>query len=191
MQLVRSTLVLWLVVSAVPAGATTLLHMTDEAMAVQADAIVQGHVEGVQSVRLDGDLVTRVAVRLDDVLKGDALREVTVVVPGGVDTSLKHPVATVYPGAPQFFPGQDVVLFLDRLQASADGFGVVGFSQGAFAVVESPSGEKLVSRDLRGVRFQDDAVAPRAAQRVQSLDAFKRQIRGYLEADAQQHRLVP
>lgn len=167
--------------AALPVSATTLLELSDEDMAFQADLIVQGRITGVESARVDGHLMTRVSVASEDVLKGGGDRVVTVLVPGGIDTSLKHPVATVYPGAPQFIEGQDVILFLNQL-GTADGssFAVVGFSQGAFSIVAGPAGQPVVNRDLSAVRLRHGGEETAGSSRVQSLEGFKASIRGYL-----------
>ena len=163
------------------AQATTLQKLTDEAMTYQSDVIAHGHVKQVRSAHLGGQLVTLADIETEDVLKG-APQSVTVIVPGGIDTSLKHPVATIYPGAPQLLAGQELFLFLQQSDLMAGGYTVVGFSQGALQVVHDQAGSSA-RRNLSNVTLVTGSGVVRGTDSAISLEKLKEQVRGYLAAN--------
>ena len=175
-------LLMMMLVLGTAAGATTLQKLTDEAMTVQADVIAHGQVSSVRSARVSGQLVTLAEIAVADSLKG-APQTVTVVLPGGVDTSLKFPVATVYPGAPRLFQGQEAFLFLESTEMVAGGYTVVGFSQGAFSV-QRENGQASLHRNLSNVTLVSSSGTMQGTESTISLDKFKEQIRGYLAANS-------
>lgn len=181
-QLARWAVVLVTVLAWGPAlSATTILKISEEAMTEQAAVITHGEAISSQSVRVDGQLVTLVEVRSLEILKGDA-ETVTVVLPGGIDSSLKFPVATTYPGAPQILIGQEVVLFLEEFPAVPGAYSVMGFSQGAYQVIRSSSRDATVLRNLAGVRIVGGAPGDAPEGASSSLETFKKMIRGYLSS---------
>jgi len=165
----------------VSAQATTLLKMTDEAMTYQADVIAHGHVKQVRSTRVDGHLVTLAEIETADVLKG-APQSVTVIIPGGVDMSLKHPVATVYPGSPQLLEGQEFFLFLRKDEALAGSYSIVGFSQGALQILRGEAGASA-QRNLSNVTLVSQSGVVQGTDSTISLDKMKERVRGYLASN--------
>jgi hypothetical protein len=125
--------------------------MTGEQLIDASELIVVGECMEMRSQWYGRSLVTLVTVSVTEVLKGDADGEVTIALPGGLDLDGPVPIAVTFPGAPVWSPGDDLLLFLDAVEAptgspsskaapAASGlgatmFGVVGFSQGAFPVV--------------------------------------------------------
>jgi hypothetical protein len=164
------------------AHATTLQKLTDEAMTYQSDVIAHGHVKQVRSARLGGQLVTLAEIETEEILKG-APQSVTVIVPGGVDMSLKHPVATIYPGSPQLLVGQELFLFLEQSELMAGGYTVVGFSQGALQVFHDSVGSSA-RRNLSNVNLVTRSGVVRGSDSAISLETLKEQVRGYLAANA-------
>ncbi len=180
----RRTLALALATLLAPAAwATTLLKLSDEALTRQADVIVYGQAVAVESGRFDGEIVTLVSIEPHEAWKGEA-GALQVVVPGGVDLTLKHPVATVYPGAPQLLVGQDLVLFLE-LHPGLDGaYSIVGFSQGAFEVRTLPGADAEIRRNLSGVHLVGPGQVVRGGETALPLAAFKAHVQGLLAATA-------
>jgi hypothetical protein len=119
-------------------------------LAGRSDLVVRGRVAGVQvrwssSGRLP---VTVVELEILEVLEGHLppFRVVTVTQPGGQ----KDGVGLDYAGRPRFQIGEETVLFLSRRAGGR--FIPVGLAQGKFGVEPpGPSGERALSRDLRGV----------------------------------------
>lgn len=158
-------LVALLVPSALPA--TTLEEQSLRAMVQQADLIVTGTCTKVESRWLGRTLVTLATISVSETLKGEERVQLTLVVPGGLDTERPIPIAVTYPGAPLVMPGQGLVLLLEPAEA-AEGFRSVGFSQGVLPVVRDASGKSVV---LRGGA---------AAGGASPLDEVRAEIQSYL-----------
>jgi hypothetical protein len=124
--------------------------------------------------------VTIVTVTVGEALKGEPGSSVTVALPGGIDANRRFPVAMTYAGAPQVQIGEDVFLFLARDPDIVSGLTVMGFSQGRFSIVADETGAPAVSRDLTHITLQSPAGTRRGTASRVNLDAFKREIRGYL-----------
>jgi hypothetical protein len=126
------------------ARATTLVSISDSDLAVSVRAIVEGRVVGTESVWDPSRraVFSYVTVDVERTHKGDvALGLVVLRQLGGEDGD--H--VTIVFGAPQFEPGQRVVLFLN---ADLDGaLHVAHLSLGEFLVRTDPAtGEELVVR---------------------------------------------
>lgn len=147
------------------AGATTLMQMSPGDMAVSADAIVIGNCVSAESRRADGSVMTVVEISVDEMLKGDSVSRVSMVIPGGIDTSRPVPVAVIFPGAPSVVRDEKVLLFLNESKVVSGAYDVVGFSQGVYEVVEDSTGNQLVAQG----RFSGD--------NGESLEAMKAEIR--------------
>ena len=57
-------------------------------------------------------------------------------------------IAQAVPGLPRFFPGEEVILFLKRIES--DRFATVGGKQGKFVVKTDPQSKKEFVADLTG-----------------------------------------
>lgn len=150
----RAALCLLVAALAVPAGwATTAVEHSDVELIEAAEVIVTGRCVGLQSQWVDRDLVTIATVSVSEVLKGQAGAQMTVVLPGGIDANRPVPVAMTFPAAPSIQAEEDVLLFLTAEGRVADGWAIVGFSQGKFTVVEA-GGEKVATQDLGALNLQ-------------------------------------
>ncbi len=103
-----------------------------------------------------------------------------LVLPGGIDSNRKFPIAMTYAGAPQMRIGEDVFLFLVRDPDVASGLTVMGFSQGKYSIVADETGAPAVSRDLTQITLQSPAGTQRGTATRVNLEVFKREIRAYL-----------
>jgi len=122
-------LALPLALTARPAGATTYMMMSDQALADQAAAVVDVEVVGVEPAPVvDGPPATDYLVEVNRVLKGDLPGSTIVVrVPGGVNPA---GLGLKIWGAPQFGDGERAMLFL---RPSKDGtYRIVQLMLGAF-----------------------------------------------------------
>lgn len=163
-----------------PVGATTVVALSNEALAVNADLIVVGRCVGLQSVWEGRTLVTVATIAVGETLKGEGGSTVSVALPGGIDANRRFPVAMTYAGAPQMQINENVFLFLGHDPAIASGLTVLGFSQGKFSIAPDAGGVLTVARDLTQVTVQSPAGTQRGATTRASLEAFRREIRGYL-----------
>lgn len=142
-------------VLAVPAlWATTALERSEADLIQEASVIVTGRCTGLQSQWLDRALVTVATISVSEVLKGQAGSEVTVVLPGGIDSNRAVPVAMTFPGAPEIREGEEVLLFLTPEGRLTNGLAVVGFSQGKYTVAQGVGGEKVATQDLSSLNLQ-------------------------------------
>ncbi|MGH9794490.1 MAG: hypothetical protein ACRD5G_06940 [Candidatus Acidiferrales bacterium] len=168
-----------LVLLAASAWATTAVRLSKSDLTAEADLIVIGRGVESRSAWVGRVLVTQVTVSVTESLKGSARDTITVVLPGGIDANRKFPISMSYPGAPAIRSDEDVFLFLGR-DDELNGYTVLGFSQGKFSIVEDPQGNKLVTRDLTGVRLQSGSGVVRGAVSHRSLPEFRSEIESYL-----------
>lgn len=162
------------------ASDTTLaLALSIGDMTDQADVIAIGNCIDTRSMWVDRSLVTLVTVAVGEALKGAPGETLTVVVPGGIDTNRRVPVAMTYPGAPRLTPGENVFLFLNA-DSEVGGYNVTGFSQGKFSIVEGEDGQPMVARDLTQVALKDNNGLRRGAANMTPLASMKAQVKGHL-----------
>ena len=175
--LLRSSLLLLGLAAVFPAARATTLVPTSEAEMIQrADAIVLGRCVDARSAWVGRQLVTRYTIATREVLKGAPQSSYTVVVPGGIDASRRVPVAMTYPGAPRFLLQEEVLLFLDGSRGKArGGHGVVGFSQGKYAVFQDDQGRFLAAPGMA------PPSPARAAAGAVTLDELRERIRRELD----------
>lgn len=152
---VRAVLCLLAVLSVAPAAwATTAVERTESQMIQEAAVIVTGRCTNLQSQWMDRQLVTLATIQVSEVLKGEAGSELTVVLPGGIDSNRPVPVAMTFPAAPEIYSQENVLLFLTPEGRLANGYAIVGFSQGKFTVAENPEGQKVATQDLSSLSLQ-------------------------------------
>jgi hypothetical protein len=111
-------------------SATTLAPADFAQMATESELIVRGTVVRVEGQRTGGrqTIESLITLRVSDTIKGTAVTETTFRVPGGK----VGPYRRVTVGAPQFSPGDEVILFLKgRAPAMATPYGL---SQGVYRV---------------------------------------------------------
>jgi len=144
------------------AGATVVPWMDLKEITTQADVIVLGTVESVESGWSDDGriIVTRATVTVERSLKGGPRTRVVVETPGGRVGDL----AMVATGAPVFHAGERLVLFLEPAGATAGGgrlHGVVGWNQGGMIVRrDRRTGRDLVEDRTAGTLFLDQQGKP-------------------------------
>lgn len=92
-----------------PMLATTIVAPTDGQLVDESSVIVSGSVLSSETIDRDGELFTDTRVQVDSTLRGSADRIVIVRHPGGRTESR---VRVVF-GAPEFVPGERVLLFLN------------------------------------------------------------------------------
>lgn len=125
--------------------ATSVQRLSLEQLARQADLVVKGRIQDVQTQTSQdrSTITTLVVVSVEQQWKGPHLSTVVVRQPGGSTGEITQRVV----GEPEFSPGEHVILFLKR----ADGhYAIVGAKQGKFAVKIDPLGRRETVKDLTG-----------------------------------------
>lgn len=160
---------------ALPASASTFLALSQQELATRAGAVVEARVVGVRSFwnRERTVIVTEARLQVDDVVVGDAARELVVRTFGGtVDgyTIVAH-------GFPTFRAGERQLLYL--VQEPKDGsVRVLGYQQGQYRIVTAGDGiEKAVPALGDGARFLTRDGRPAPAAKIVPLEDLKQQIR--------------
>jgi hypothetical protein len=165
-----------LIVLAGPAGASTVIPLTDEDLSAGADVIVRGHVARIIShADASGEIATYITLSVHEILKGAlAVSELTIRESGGT-VGDRHTWASANP---QFVVGEPVLLFLDQRDDGT--LRTYQFYMGKFTIVTDPgSGDQVA---LRGVPSQvtvlGGLIAPpvRAGEVARGLDEFRRFI---------------
>ena len=134
---------------ALTASATSLVRMDLADMVDRSAAVVVGEVTGQHATETAYGLYTMTTFSVSDEVVGDAGTTVTVATPGGVRVSGKFKLAETWPGAPVFAQGQEVLMFITP-DDGAVGAQIVGFSQGAAAVLDTPRGKAVRMPDGSG-----------------------------------------
>lgn len=175
-RVVATLLALLLLLSA-PASATTIVLLSDEALALGADVIVTGTVRSIESARTDsGAIHTYITLAVDEALKGYVpAAEVTIRERGGhIGTDERWLF-----GNPTYTVGESVIAFLAQ-----DGEGFLRTHQmalGKFTIASDPAtGGQVALRPL-----DENEVVVLGAARLQSrppddrrpADGFKKRLR--------------
>ena len=175
--------------SAGPSLATTVVQMTETDLAAQAAAVVLGRVTALQS-HWDagrGQIFTDVTLAVDEVLAGPALpASVTLRQPGGRIGG----VHSWLEGSPEFLIGERVLVFL---RVSRDGtLRVLQLYQGKLSVMTDPlTGHEMAIRiNGGGVRIlaplrRGAAPQPKDTHRLDDLRRTIRAVRGQTSPPAQ------
>lgn len=176
----RSLIVLFILVFS-PGGAraASFIVPPDEALVHAADIIVLGTVSSTQpQFDDDGEIVTVVSLRLDEIIKGDlsVMETVRVLVPGGVVGNEAKRVS----GMPAYWPNGRVLAFLKHngdefwvTYAEALGkFEAIRY-EGVDLFVRGLPEEEIFGWDHRGNRHHE-----RARKRAEFLDFIRRTVDG-------------
>jgi hypothetical protein len=180
---IMKTSVAALLVFASPALATTMVALDVPTLTQKADVIVRGTVRS-SGARWSGDnrrIFTQVEIDVVESLKGEPLKTVSVVQPGGVVGDIGQKVS----GVATYEEGEEVVLFLARRGPL---FQTLGLAQGKFRVLRSSDGKAaFASPDSESEALLLDAKTHEPVARsgqVLKLDVLKTQIREALAAPA-------
>jgi hypothetical protein len=150
-----AVLCLLVVALAAPAlWATTAVERTETDLITESAVILTGRCTELRSEWMDRDLVTLATISVSETLKGDPGSEVTVVLPGGIDSNRRFPIAMSFPAAPEIFRQETVLLFLVPEDRLAGGYAVAGFSQGKFTLVADAKSGGVATQNLSGLRLQ-------------------------------------
>jgi hypothetical protein len=143
-----------------PAGASVILRQPVPQLARSADVVARGTVRETRpTLSADGRRIfTLVTLDVSEAWKGAPPKQVQIRVHGGTYGD----IGQIVQGEASFEPGQDVVVFLRKLGASAGTprFQVAGMAQGKLTVhVDATRGE-LASQDLSGLEITEGPSLP-------------------------------
>ena len=131
-----------------PVVALTVVNLSEEQMAKNADMIIIGRILSAYAQRdpVDQDVYTYIKVLVNDHLKGtNRTHRITIKMPGGVIGG----EISIIPGAADFYRNEEVLLFVEK---RADGeLTTLGLSLGKYGIYRDPeSGRKIVLRQFNG-----------------------------------------
>lgn len=134
------------------AGATTLARMSVAQMSRAAQVIVRGQCQANTTGWDAGEIWTFTTFEVEEVWRGAAPAQISVRLLGGTAGGLTSSVA----GIPRFWPGEEVVLFLERTQRGD--FSIVSWEQGTFRIRRDiRTGEESVTQDTAALATFDPA----------------------------------
>ncbi len=163
-----------------PAATSLVAGLSMQEMTEGASLIVTGTCLETRTQWIDRRLVTLATVSVTETIKGDAPDTVTIVLPGGIDSNRRIPIAMTYAGAPQISPTEEVFLFLTDQDEVANGYAVMGFAQGKYSINEDDEGEKVVSRAMTKVKMQKSMGMTRGNVQATRLSEFIERVKSYL-----------
>jgi hypothetical protein len=145
---VRTLVLITLAGLSAPARATTVKAISVRELATQADSIVIGVALKGEGYWDGGRIMTRVPVKIDEVLLGRNIAEtvVTVTTFGGVIGALGQWVD----GAARLYPAERVALFLSHNQRGE--IVPVAMAQGVFHIERGMSDAVRIFRHVEGAR---------------------------------------
>ena len=174
-----SVCTLWVVLFSMVAGmAAGLVPVPVESLATQAEWILRGTVESLETSRGTSKVIsTRVELAVAEVWKGPHAQRAVVTLAGGVLGDRQ----VVVSGQATFKVGEDVVLFLVRNER---GEGVIlELAQGKFRVTQDTSKQRWVSNGVLGAGDASEGSASTRTvkvvmphQRPLGLEELKRRV---------------
>ena len=135
------TLLLFALLGATVASATTLLSLDVPALTRGSTVIARGTVRSVEArwTKDGGRIMTDAVLEVTEPWKGAPSKQITVMQPGGVVGE----VGQIVHGTVRFTVGEDVVVFLEP---RGDHFLLTGMLQGKFKVETSSDGKAVFAR---------------------------------------------
>lgn len=158
------------------ADATQIVFQTPREMGAESALVVRGTVGTVRSFWNDSQtkILTETIITIDETYKGGAGSTARILQLGGVVGTVRMHVY----GAPSWTRGEEVVLFLERIDASS--YRVSGLSQGKFKVERDPvTGEAFVTYPM--MDGAEVAGAPSAGDEGRAPQAVKKPLAEFIE----------
>jgi hypothetical protein len=168
----RTIFALCLAGLAATAGATTIARMTLPQLAAASRVVARARCIANDSRWEGGEIWTFTRFDTLEAFKGSLPAEFSVRLIGGEAGGIESIVA----GVPRFFPGEEVILFLDPV--SGGGYSVTAWEEGTFRVTRDAAGHGFVTQEMT-----TEEIYNRGAHRVRTghirrmpLSAFRRKI---------------
>jgi hypothetical protein len=151
-----------LMAAAFRASGTTIILPSDEQLIQKAPVIVTGTVVSTLPMERDGRIWTETVISVTRAIKGDVPETLTVREIGG---EVGDRITKIF-GSPEFYAGEQVLLFLDR--GSQGAFRTVDLFVGKFRHGKTENGRRLWLRDLHeDVNLLDEDLREIEATNVQ------------------------
>ena len=142
-----------------PLAATTVQRFDLPALTTRAERIVVGVCSQAQPQWVRGQIYTRYVFAVSQAIKGPALAQLELSLPGG---QLQGTVTRIA-GMPVFAPGDEAVLFLTAESPTGHAW-PVGLAQGHFAIKRDAADKPHVFQALDGLKLY--AEPPSAAKKA-------------------------
>jgi len=168
-----------LLVTPFVAWGAAFLVPPDRDMVGEADAILIGTVlSATPKFDDDGEIVTDIEIRVEEILKGSVGDEVLIRERGGIIGELGLMVS----GVPKYHPGEKTLVFL---QARPEGYWRTwGMQLGKFSFARSERGDLLLIRDAsEGEIFGWDVAGRRHIERFRRAEGFLRYLRAVVAGE--------
>lgn len=136
------------------AAATTVMAVSMQELVAVSGLVVRGRVVSVESVWVGGHPERSVLLEVAEQFKGEPVAGPVAFRSEGGRVGRW---ASVVAGAPQFEPGQEVIVMLERRSDGA--WTPAGLSLGVFFVEPSADGEPQARRSFDGLVFAEPSVA--------------------------------
>jgi hypothetical protein len=159
-------------VLAAAAGATTLARMSLRQLAKAAHVVVRARCLASESRWQGGEIWTFSRFETIEAFKGAPPAGFTVRLIGGQAGGIESVVA----GVPRFFPGEEVILFLNPV-AGGD-YSVTAWVEGTFRVRRGAGGERFVTQESAAEEVYDRATHSFRIEGIRRmpLAAFRRKL---------------
>ncbi len=135
-----------------PLAATTVQHFDLAALTANAERIVVGVCRQAEAQWVRGQIYTRYMFSISQAIKGPAIAQLELHLPGG---HLQGAVTRVV-GMPIFAPGDEAVLFLTAANALGHAW-PVGLAQGHFAIKRNAANKPRVFQELNGLALHTES----------------------------------
>ena len=145
-----------------PLAATTVQRFDLAALTANAERIVVGVCNRADPQLVGGQIYTRYLFAIDQSLKGSAISQLELHLPGG----RLQGVFTRISGMPVFTPGEEAVLFLTGANELGHAW-PIGLAQGRFSIIRNETDNPRVFQELDGLTLHS---APGAAKQASLVD---------------------
>ena len=177
---------LGLLLAALPAGASTFLHVGRGELTARAEAVVVGDVLEVESFWSDDGrvILTEARVLVEEALVGEAPSVVLVRTFGGTVNGFTVEAH----GFPTFEKGERLLLFLERDRRAPGAHRVLGYQEGKYRVTSDAAGLEIAVPTVdAGARLLTKEGRPAPAPRAVALESLREEI---LELGRRSGRIV-
>ena len=169
-----------------PLAATTVQRFDLAALSANAERIVVGVCSRAEPQLVGGQIYTRYLFSIDQSIKGSAVSQLELYLPGG----RLQGVFTHIAGMPVFTRGEEAVLFLTGENELGHAW-PVGLAQGRFAIVRDEPDNPRIYQELDGLTLHSAPGAPKKAPvvdpvRGMPLDLFLSRIRTLSQSSVEQ-----
>jgi len=155
---------------------SSLQSLTSESELIAVGSCTELRTAWVEDGRI---LVTLATISVSEVIKGEPVANLTVMLPGGSDANRRFPVSMTYPDAAQIAPGEEVFLFLGEENDLTDDYTVTGGAQGKLSIVTDANGQRAVASGLTRVSLPGGPGTARGTVQLTPLNQFIAQVESY------------